>query len=608
VNKNFPKIRLLSISVLFFMFLSLSPGDGLASQNTSTQHLAVLQQWSLTAPDAYPQDEFGYSVDVSEGLAVIGARNADPGTGLINAGAAYVYFRGGSNWIFEAKLMAPDAQVGDSFGTSVAVSGDSIVVGSPGAEDEEGSDVGAAYVFTRSETGWNFQTKLTAADPLEDDGFGTAVAIDGNTIAVGANLKPAGPLPAAGAVYVFIRSGGRSWNQQAKLASGSPEIGDLFGTSMALDGKTLLVGAPETNPFGPTRPGEVYLFQRIGSKWNQVDRFRAKLARSGDGFGKAVALDGETIVVGADRHDPAGESGRIRNAGAAFVFTQSSGGWAEQAVLLAADAALFDNFGSSVDIYQNTIVVGAPGKYQAGQFRVGAAYLFTRSRGAWTQQFKTVTDPVAEDDAFGGSIALYGDWFFVGADGRDPDSLLQAGETFAVYYGASQLPDTGFTPGRVTALGRRAPASAYERFGDLWLEIPSIDASMDIIGVPRTGNAWDVAWLDERAGYLAETAFPTWQGNTGIAGHSVLANGLPGPFAQLDELRWGQVVIIHAWGSRYVYSVRSNSLYSPFDLDVLSHEDLDWVTLITCQGYNETLDRYDFRRVVRAVLVSVKPE
>jgi FG-GAP repeat len=90
VNKNLPKNRLLSITILFLMFLYLSPGDGLASQSTSAQHLAVLQQWSLMAPDAYPLDEFGYSVDVSGGIAVIGARNADPGAGLINAGAAYV--------------------------------------------------------------------------------------------------------------------------------------------------------------------------------------------------------------------------------------------------------------------------------------------------------------------------------------------------------------------------------------------------------------------------------------------------------------------------------------------------------------------------------------
>jgi LPXTG-site transpeptidase (sortase) family protein len=131
---------------------------------------------------------------------------------------------------------------------------------------------------------------------------------------------------------------------------------------------------------------------------------------------------------------------------------------------------------------------------------------------------------------------------------------------------------------------------------------------MSILGVPQGDTGWDVRWLTNQAGYLEGTSFPTWAGNTGLAGHTVLPDGMPGPFANLQSLRWGDQVIIHGWGQRYIYEVRENSLVYPNMLKVLRHEEQAWVTLITCQGYNEINGKYRWRRVVRAVLVSVQQE
>jgi len=164
-------------------------------------------------------------------------------------------------------------------------------------------------------------------------------------------------------------------------------------------------------------------------------------------------------------------------------------------------------------------------------------------------------------------------------------------------------PATGFAPGRTTALPEQPEDIPYSNYGDLWIEIPALRANLPIVGVPLNEDGWDVAWLGGQAGYLNGTAFPTWNGNSVITGHATLPSGLNGPFAGLRGLRYGDVVVVHAWGMRYVYEVRETELVRPNDPSVFRHEELAWVTLVTCQGYDERLETYRWRRVVRAVLV-----
>ncbi len=171
---------------------------------------------------------------------------------------------------------------------------------------------------------------------------------------------------------------------------------------------------------------------------------------------------------------------------------------------------------------------------------------------------------------------------------------------------AEELPDAGFAPNRVTFLPPQPESLRYFSYSDMWLEIPKLNVSIPIVGVPLTENGWDVSWLGGNAGYLNGTAFPTWAGNTGITAHTILPNGLDGPFAHLDQLVWGDKVVIHAWGLRYVYEVRFVRQVSPQSTGtVLGHEILDWVTLITCDFYDEVLRQYLTRVVAQAVLVSV---
>lgn len=137
------------------------------------------------------------------------------------------------------------------------------------------------------------------------------------------------------------------------------------------------------------------------------------------------------------------------------------------------------------------------------------------------------------------------------------------------------------------------------------LEIPALDLEMPIVGVPLTAAGWDVSWLGESAGYLEGTVYPTWAGNTAITAHVWNADNTPGPFVDLHTLKHGDEIIIHAWGQRYVYKVRALTEVSPGDLSALPHSDYDVLTLITCKGFNESSQNYDWRLAVQAVLISV---
>ena len=147
----------------------------------------------------------------------------------------------------------------------------------------------------------------------------------------------------------------------------------------------------------------------------------------------------------------------------------------------------------------------------------------------------------------------------------------------------------------------------YTDQGDLWLEIPKLGVKMPIVGVPQVNGEWDVSWLGSQVGWLNGTAFPTWTGNSVMTGHVYNAFGNPGPFVHLNWLWYGDKIIVHAWGARYVYEVRIVMQVTPDAISsVIKHEELSWVTLITCRGYDEVNNSYKYRVVVRAVLVEVK--
>jgi len=361
----------------------------------------------LMASDAQAGDYFGGSVAVSGDTAVIGADRE--GTGGPNAGAAYVFTRSGGAWVEQAKLMASDAQAFDYFGYSVAVSGDTAVIGAY-TEDTGGSSAGAAYVFTRSGGAWVQQAKLIASDAQAYDSFGWSVAVSGDTAVIGAYREGTGG-SYAGAAYVFTRSGG-AWVEQAKLMASDAQAFDSFGRSVAVSGDTAVIGAFREDT-GGSYAGAAYVFTRTGGAWVEQAKLMASDAQSSDHFGWSVAVSGDTAVIGAFREGTGGPK-----AGAVYVFTRSGGTWTQQAKLMASDAVDGDYFGISVAVSGDTAVIGAD-REDTGGSGAGAAYVFTRSGGAWVEQAKLMASDAQESDLFGFSVSVSGDTAVIGAYAED---------------------------------------------------------------------------------------------------------------------------------------------------------------------------------------------
>ncbi|MGD8850043.1 MAG: sortase, partial [Anaerolineales bacterium] len=176
----------------------------------------------------------------------------------------------------------------------------------------------------------------------------------------------------------------------------------------------------------------------------------------------------------------------------------------------------------------------------------------------------------------------------------------------SVLVGTPALPATGFAPDQITDLPPAPSQSPYSSIGEYKLIIPKLDVSKSIIGVSTDDRGWDLTWLWDKIGYLEGTAFPTLPGNTALTGHVVLSNGLPGPFARLNDLEWGDEIYLETDAGQYVYKVMYSWYTHEGDLSVLRHEDYDFVTLITCSDFNPRTQTYRQRLAVRAVLVEVR--
>jgi hypothetical protein len=387
-------------------------------------------------------DGFGSSVAIDGQTLVIGAKFEDGDMdNTLSSGAAYVFIKTNGTWTEQAYLTASNATNSDEFGQSVAISGDTIVVGSP-FEDSNTSSSGAVYVFTRSSNNWTEQTILKASNPGIDESFGYSVDIDGNFIVVGAyteNGADNGMQDDAGAAYVFTGSGA-NWSEQAYLQANNIGSGDNFGVSVAIDNDTIVIGADEESGADNNLEngiGAAYVFIRSGANWTEQQSLSAANGAAKDNFGISVDISGESIVVGALQ-----EGG----SGAAYVFTRTGVSWSEQAKLKSLNAGADDAFGNVVTIDGDSIVVGAnfeDGDGVAGldnnlETDSGAAYLFTRSNTSWTQQSYLKASNTDNLDEFGTAVALSGTNILVSAPGEDSAFINnQSDNTFdSVIFGA----------------------------------------------------------------------------------------------------------------------------------------------------------------------------
>ncbi|HEX8474328.1 MAG TPA: hypothetical protein VF666_09875, partial [Pyrinomonadaceae bacterium] len=407
-------------------------GARLEADDASAQYSSAIdpfvQQQRLQASDAAAGDIFGFTVSVDGETAIVGAY-LDNNSGGSDAGSAYVFVRSNGVWSQQQQLRASDAASGDIFGTSVCVSGDTIIVGADGNDNSGGIDSGAAYVFTRSNGVWTQQQRLQAPDAAPGDGFGSASSVSGETLIVGAGGDDNSGGTDAGSAYIFTRSNG-VWTEQQRLQS-SASSGDRFGNVVSVSGETAIVGAYLDDNSGGTDAGSVYVFVRSGATWTEQQRLQASGASSGDIFGASVSLSGDTLIAGSylDTHT-GGQA-----AGSAYIFTRSNGVWTEQQRLQASDASSGDLFGNAVSVSGDIAVVGADEDDHSGGQGAGSAYVFTRSNGMWTEQQRLQASDPASGDVFSRAVSVSGETIFVGADGNDNGGGANAGAAYVFVKG-----------------------------------------------------------------------------------------------------------------------------------------------------------------------------
>ena len=382
----------------------------------------------LIANDGAAGDFFGFSVALSGDTALIGALKDDDDTLGVEAGSAYVFVRSEKIWRQQAKLTAVDGAPNDTFGGNVALFDDMAVIGAM-RDDDVGENSGSVYMFTRSKGEWSQFSKFIAADTAEGDAFGQSIALSADIMVIGAPRDDAQGKD-SGSAYVFTRSG-KVWSQQAKLTATDGAAGDLFGISVALSGETLLVGA-DLNDEKADNAGAAYVYTRSGNNWIQQAKLTAADGAETDIFGVRVALSGDTALISARRDDTV----MGVDAGSAYLFTRTGTSWSQQIKLTAPDGAADDRFGRSVALDGDTAVIGAMFQDEKGD-NSGSAYVFTRSGDVWTQTDKIIAADGVAEDHFGWSVALSGGTTVIAATGSD-DHGDQSGAVYI--YDVSQNP------------------------------------------------------------------------------------------------------------------------------------------------------------------------
>jgi hypothetical protein len=415
-NQRAHLVRTLTLAVTF-LFSGVAFSGARPAYGSSA---LWIQQAQLIASDPREMALFGWSVAVDGDTAVVGSPDIFGGTG-----AAYVFVNTEQGWSLQQKLTASGSTSGDGFGLSVAISGDTIVVGTPYDNDSFDTE-GSVYVFARNGEVWSVQQKLTADDPRSNLQFGVTVAISGETLAVGSGGDAGGAF-AAGAAYVFSRSE-TGWSQQQKLIADDAASGDFFAyMSIAIDGDTIVVGAPGDDDDG-LESGSTYVFERERTAWSQRQKLTAAAdARSGALFGYAVAIRDKTIVVGSP-YD--------LSSGAAYLFAKRGRVWEARQRLRGTDP--FGFFGGSAAVGDHAILIGAETGVTTGN-NLGTAYVFVGNNGHWEGQQKLPESDGTVRRCFGKSVAISGDTALVGSpcDNHD-ESLIQLSGSAYVYGEARQ--------------------------------------------------------------------------------------------------------------------------------------------------------------------------
>lgn len=381
-------------------------------------------QAQLSAPDGLANDWFGFSVALAGDTAICG-EHRDTVSAKTQCGSASIFVRSGATWSFTQKLVAPDSSANDNFGRSLAVSGDILFVGALLDDvlplSGTGIDQGSAYVFTRSNGVWGWSQKLIAFDRANSDAFSSALAVDGHSAIIGAHLDDFGTAVNQGSAHIY-KVLSYNWVEQ-KVVSPLTNSSYYFGSDVAIDGTNAIIGAAADSVEGSdhTRPGSAYVFTRVASTWTNRQRLISPAPVNDENFGHSVSISGDYLVIGA----PRGLVSGLTNQSHAYVFFKSDTNWVMQATLAVPPTTDYDEFGRSVAIYADTLVVGA-----ARASGTGAAYVYVRSGTNWNLQATLSAADGVAGDYFGSAVSLRGETAVIGAQFDDVTTNAAQGSVY----------------------------------------------------------------------------------------------------------------------------------------------------------------------------------
>lgn len=385
----------LSSLTLFLSIFSFSNSTVLSAQEAE-------EGTKITSITTNYQDNFGKSVAVSGNYSIIGAWTDDERGP--EAGAAYIYFRADEktdHWVLKDRLLASDGEAFNNFGGKVAIEGDYAYVTAQGNDDF----AGAVYVFKRQEESnntWKEVQKITASDKSSGDYFGTSITVNNGQMAVGAYGED-DKGRSAGAVYTYelVQD---EWRFDTKILDQEGAANDRFGSSVALDENTLIVGASRDN-----KAGSIVVFEKKDARWNQTLKIFSSDGKAKDRFGCSLALSGDYLAVGAD-----GAEGFM---GAVYIFEKNLGGsnnWGEIKKIQPMDADTDDRFGKTIAMSGEYLLAGSEGH----EMGMGATYLFRKDKegkNQWGLANKMNAMDGSPRDLFGSSVAMSGEDIFIGA-------------------------------------------------------------------------------------------------------------------------------------------------------------------------------------------------
>lgn len=405
--------------------------------------------------------EAGRSIALGDDAIYVGAPMAD--SGATDAGEVHCHARAGGA-CDASVLVAAAAVAGANFGASLAEQAGRLVVGAPGESVGGHARQGAVYVLgVRANGNATLRDRLVAADGAADDAFGSALAFDAGTIAVGAP----GALGAEGAAYVWLEAGGR-YNLQQPFSEPDGGLLDLFGASVALKADRLAIGV-ELDSIGPNRgQGSVAVFRRAAGVWSETERLARGDGASREQFGGAVALHDGLAIVGSAFDDPALDQD---DAGSATIFRREPGGWVRDARIVAPDLFTEDLFGFAVDIGRVHAIVGAPRAIVGGRIDQGVAHVFRRESGTWIPDAKLVSPAGREMEFFGAAVAIDGDTALVGAPFEN-SAGLEAGAGYVFRRGVQGW-----------ALESRLASPGFSELGVAGLAV-ALDGDVALLGAP----------------------------------------------------------------------------------------------------------------------------